>query len=159
MTHEETASIRSIDNGVSQRPSVNYCAWLGPIVTFVGAVSYFLYFVRFANLRDFPWVNLPLVICGAVLSIIGFGRTFRVSGYGRASRVFAGTAGLLSVALAGLFVWYIYGFSYQMPSADGVVNVSEPAPDFSLPDQNRQVVGLGDFRGRKLVITFYRGYW
>ena len=53
-----------------RRPSLNYGAWLGPLVTFVGAISYFVYFVRFADLRDFPWVNLPLVGLGAMLSIV-----------------------------------------------------------------------------------------
>jgi len=39
----------------------NHAIWLGPIVTFAGAVSYFLYFARFPSLRDVPWVNLPIV--------------------------------------------------------------------------------------------------
>jgi peroxiredoxin len=30
-----------------------------------------------------------------------------------------------------------------------------PAPDFALPDQDRNSVRLGDFAGRRLVIAFY----
>jgi peroxiredoxin len=31
------------------------------------------------------------------------------------------------------------------------------APDFTLPDQDRNEVGLADFAGRKLVLAFYPG--
>ncbi len=159
MTNSETAAEQSPLNQQLKRPSLNYFAWLGPIVTFLGAISYFVYFVRFPDLRDFPWVNLPLVGVGACLSIVGIHRAFRVPGYGLMSKVFASIAGLASFGLAGLFCLQIFSLSYQMPAADGVVNVSQPAPDFSLQNQNKQVVELADFRGQKLVITFYRGYW
>jgi peroxiredoxin len=36
-----------------------------------------------------------------------------------------------------------------------VIEPGSPAPDFSLPDQAGEMVGLGDFAGRKLVIAFY----
>ena len=34
-------------------------------------------------------------------------------------------------------------------------NTSEPAPDFTLPDQDGRDVTLRDFRGRKVVLYFY----
>lgn len=36
-----------------------------------------------------------------------------------------------------------------------MVNVGEPAPDFELPDQDGDLVALGDFEGRTLVLYFY----
>jgi peroxiredoxin len=36
------------------------------------------------------------------------------------------------------------------------IEIGDEAPDFALPDQNRQTVRLSDFRGRKnVVIVFY----
>jgi peroxiredoxin len=38
----------------------------------------------------------------------------------------------------------------------GPVQVGDEAPDFALPDQDRQLVRLSDFRGRKnVVVVFY----
>lgn len=159
MTHSEMASEQTSRNRHLRGLSLNYLAWLGPIVTFVGAVSYFVYFVRFPDLRDFPRVNLPLVGIGVILSIVGLDRAFRVPGHGLKSKVFASIGGLASVGLAALFCFYIFSLSYQMPATDGVVEVSQPAPEFSLQDQNKQVVKLADYRGKKLVIAFYRGHW
>jgi peroxiredoxin len=36
-----------------------------------------------------------------------------------------------------------------------MVEPGTPAPDFSLPDQNGNMVSLGDFAGRKLMLCFY----
>ena len=141
------------------RPGLNYLAWLGPIVTFAGAISYFLYFVRFPDLRDFPWVNLPLVGLGVLLSGVGLLRAFSNANYKILSKGFASIGFLFSLALAALFTFYIFSISYQMPSAEGVSQVSDVAPAFALLDQNNQTVQLSSFRDKKLVITFYRGYW
>ncbi len=50
---------------------LRHALWLAPLITFVGFVSYYLVFVNIPALRDFPWVNLPLVALGAVLAIVG----------------------------------------------------------------------------------------
>ena len=39
------------------------------------------------------------------------------------------------------------------------VRVGEKAPDFALPSASGKTVQLSDFRGRKVLIDFYRGYW
>ena len=36
-----------------------------------------------------------------------------------------------------------------------MIEAGTPAPEFSLPDQDGNMVGLGDFSGRKLVLAFY----
>jgi len=35
------------------------------------------------------------------------------------------------------------------------LQTGDPAPDFSAPDQNENIVNLADFKGRKLFIFFY----
>lgn len=43
---------------------------------------------------------------------------------------------------------------------DKVLNVGEPAPEFSLPDENRKLVKLkGLLVQGPVVISFYRGQW
>jgi cytochrome oxidase Cu insertion factor (SCO1/SenC/PrrC family) len=42
----------------------------------------------------------------------------------------------------------------QIASAVGRV-----APDFSLPDAEHRAVKLSSFRGQKVLLIFYRGYW
>lgn len=40
------------------------------------------------------------------------------------------------------------------------VAVGEPAPDFTLEDQNNNKATLSDARGKSpVVLVFYRGYW
>jgi peroxiredoxin len=37
--------------------------------------------------------------------------------------------------------------------------VGQPAPSFTLRDQNRRSVSLAGAAGTKVVLVFYRGYW
>jgi cytochrome oxidase Cu insertion factor (SCO1/SenC/PrrC family) len=40
------------------------------------------------------------------------------------------------------------------------VQVGNPAPDFVLEDENRTLISLSEFRGKKnVVLVFYRGHW
>ncbi|RMG50585.1 MAG: hypothetical protein D6723_12000 [Acidobacteria bacterium] len=34
-----------------------------------------------------------------------------------------------------------------------------PAPDFALTNQRGHPVRLRDYRGKKVVLVFYRGFW
>ena len=42
----------------------------------------------------------------------------------------------------------------QIASATG-----KPVPDFRLKDENSQYVTLSSFRGSKVLLMFFRGYW
>ena len=47
-----------------------------------------------------------------------------------------------------------------MPTDLERVKVGDPAPDFTLEDENGKLVTLSQFRGKKYVIlVFYRGHW
>ena len=124
--------------------------WLGPLVGVVGLVSYFTVFARIPTLRDVPWLNLPMVLVGVVLSVHAV----------RRRRSIGSLAGLtVSVLSATLLAGYVWGLSNQLPATHGVVAVGAPAPSFALPDHKGREFRLEEFSGRTLVLVFYRGFW
>lgn len=136
---------------------LRHAFWLAPLITFAGFVSYYLVFVNIPALRDFPWVNLPLVALGAALAIAGL-----LSGWksgGRLKRSFLALGTLFSIAVAGLLFAYVFVISYQMPAESETTVALEIAPDFTLDDANGMPVSLADFRGKKVVLSFFRGFW
>jgi len=136
---------------------LRHALWLAPLITFVGFLSYYLVFVNIPALRDFPWINLPLVALGAALAIAGL-RVGWKSG-GRLKRGFLVLGTVCSIAAAGLLFAYVFVISYQMPAESQTTAALETAPDFTLDDANGNPVSLSDFRGKKVVLSFYRGFW
>jgi len=132
--------------------------WLGPVIVLAGVLSYFTYFARFAALRDFPWLNLPLVVLGLLLSALGSWIAFRVPGR-RRKKILAALAFGFSLSLSSLFGFYVFVLSYALPSPTTETLALTQAPEFELLDQHERPVRLADFRGRKLVLAFYRGHW
>lgn len=135
-----------------------HAVWIGLVVTLAGALSYFLYFFQFPDLRDFPVVNLPLVVGGLLLTVVGCWRMFRQQGraWGKA---LAAIGLLLALGVAGLFNFYVFVYSYQLPASADAPASQAKAPDFALSDQAGNTVRLSDYRGKKLVMVFYRGHW
>ena len=132
--------------------------WVGVLTALAGSVSYFSWAVQFAALRDFPLFNLPMVLLGAALAGAGCLRVFKREG-GIVGKGLAGVGLLAAVGIAGLFAFYIFGVSADLPEAAGAPAVGEAAPDFTLPDENGQPVRLSDYLGSKVVLLFYRGFW
>lgn len=136
----------------------NHLLWVGPLLAFAGTVSYFEVFSYIAVLRDFPWLNFPLVLAGIVVSVVGLWRAF--SDEPTLLSRFLAVCGLLaSLAIGGLFSFYVLVLSNRLPSIDGVAAELATAPDFTLTDQNGRPVTLSDFRGHNVVLVFYRGHW
>ncbi len=131
--------------------------WMGLLIVLIGAMSYFMVFAKFPVTRDVPWVNLPIVFLGVVLALIGS------SGWrsrkGMRNRVGAITCGVLSVAFAALFVAYIYIISSNIPKPTSASTELAQSSDFTLPNQVGKPVSLSDYTGRRVVISFFRGYW
>jgi hypothetical protein len=125
--------------------------FLGPILALVAVASYFALFVNWAITRDVPWVNLILLALALAASIAGLVRARR--------RVLATGGLVLTLALSGLFVWYCYVFSYQIPSAELALDVGAPVPALVLRDDRDQDVELAALSREKLVLVFYRGHW
>lgn len=142
---------------MSPRRRRNHMIWIGLLVTVAGALSYFLFFVRFPPLRDFPWVNLPLVVLGLGLSTLGVWRAFLQPAVFR-GRVFAPLGFAFSLLLATAFVFYIFWLS-DLPEASDVARNLVRAPDFALASTDGETVRLSDFLGEKVVLVFYRGFW
>lgn len=136
----------------------NHALWLGPLLVFTGAVSYFMVFARYPGLRDVPWLNLPWVLIGLIVSAAGVRRAFRRSA-GLAGRLGGVFVLVVAVLLSGLFVFYVFHLSYQVPPPQPETMALETAPDFALTDPDGREVSLAQFAGTNLVLTFYRGYW
>ena len=52
------------------------------------------------------------------------------------------------ITLSVIILGFLWGKS--MP-----ITIGDPAPDFSLPDENGQMHSLSQYRGRKVVVYFY----
>jgi hypothetical protein len=136
----------------------NHAIWLGPGLTFVGAVSYFIVFAHYPVTRDFPWVNLPAVVAGVAVSALGLARAARRPAVFRGRRL--GTIGLaLSLLLGATFAVYVFHYSYRLPEPTPTSLALNDVRDFSLTDHRGRAFRLGELRGRKVVLVFYRGYW
>lgn len=144
--------------GHARRHLAIHGLWFGPLLTFAGMVSYFEYFVRFPVLRDFPWVNLPLVLAGLASALVGLWVAFR-----RPARLWVRLAGVLAVAFAGLvggfFLTYVFALSYDLPEVGPSDRLMIRSPEFALSDHTGSLHRLSDYRGRKVVLVFYRGHW
>jgi len=135
-----------------------HASWLGPLITLFGFLSYFLYFYQYPATRDFPIVNLPLVLLGLGLSALGCWSLLK--NRARLLRKLLGGLGLLfSFGLTGLLIFYVFYYSYQLPESTAAPAVKTPAPDFTLTDANGEPVTLSSLRGKKVIIDFYRGNW
>jgi hypothetical protein len=130
--------------------SPNHAAWIGPLLVLFGAISYFTLAVKFPDLRDTAVVNLVLVAAGLVITTWGLFRR----------RNWKSWLGFLSgTTLAGLFLYYIFGLSSQLPGPQTAPSVGDLAPPLTLPDQTGRVLSLDDLRGERVLVVFYRGYW
>jgi len=48
----------------------------------------------------------------------------------------------------------------ELPPTDlNRIQVGRPAPDFALPTGDGRMLSLSDFRGKNVVLVFYRGQW
>jgi hypothetical protein len=132
---------------------VNGRIWGGLLLSFVAAISYFLFFDRFPLTRDVPWVNVILFIAAIALLIGGFRRARR--------KVWAGIGVAIGILL---FVGFALGVTVgsRAPLSPAAPRVGQKAPDFALLDSTRHEVSLAQLLAsspRGVVLVFYRGYW
>jgi hypothetical protein len=132
----------------------NWAPLAGLLLALVAVGTYFTVVTtvvgpRFPWFRDHPLLNFALLAVALGLAWRGVRRG------GWPARV----AGLGTVALAGLFTFYVYGLSSWLPAADAAPRVGQPAPAFSRLDDQGRTVTLDSLRGAPTVLVFYRGFW
>ena len=130
----------------------------GPIITFLGAVSYFLVFAQFPTLRDTPWVNIPLVVIGCGISFRGLLSAFQER-HRWVRCLLSGAGLLLSIGLTGLFLTYVGYLSFQLPAESEIGASMSVIPPFTSTDQSGSTFNSVDLIGTNLILIFYRGHW
>jgi hypothetical protein len=132
----------------------------GALLGIGGVVTYFLLVLRhdprLRGLLDAPILHLGAVGTGIGLSLIGM-RQARQRTHG--GRILAPVLAVLNVGFAGLFLWFLFVHTANLPEAARAPAVGTVAPDFALRDQADHEVRLSSLRGHPVVLLFYRGFW
>lgn len=130
-------------------------ALAGLALGLAGLVAYFVVVLgahgRLPRVRNDALPNWIAIGLGLALSV----RALTSASSGR--RLTAGILLGLNAAVAIGFAVILYVAS-ALPLVRGPV-VGQPAPPFALPDQSGSTVQLADFRGKPLLLVFYRGHW
>ncbi|MEM6453649.1 MAG: peroxiredoxin family protein [Acidobacteriota bacterium] len=134
----------------------NHLLWFGPLMSIVGVLSYYLIFSQFPATRDVPWVNLPLVIGGAMLSFLALWRARRQPERYR-GRWVGGVSVILSSFLLVTFVQANFVGAAQLPAPPAWQDAA--APTFALPAHTGETLALEALRGEIVLLVFYRGAW
>jgi multisubunit Na+/H+ antiporter MnhB subunit len=145
--------------------SRNFLPLAGFAVCAIAFVSYFLVFARFPATRDVPWASWLLFALGLGMVGAGIARAFRQPERYR-GRIAGPVFGVLSLAVAGLFVFMTLVMTRQLPASSGAPKVGDKAPELALPDPSGRTVRLAELLGPAngrpgswVLLIFYRGYW
>jgi hypothetical protein len=145
---------------MTTRAARNWPAIGGFLCGLGGVVGYFtLVLIHNPRLRwliHTPVLNLVLVAAGLCLSLLGVIQAFQGKRGGKFS---APALAALNLALSGFLGWHLFVASYRLPPAMRAPTVGAVAPDFELKDERGVPVRLSSFRGRSVVLLFYRGFW
>jgi hypothetical protein len=137
----------------------NWPIWVGFAVALLAVFTYEPVFLRFPITRDFPWVNLLLMVVSLCLLVAGLRRAFGSPGKYRGN-IAGPILTFVSVALFGLFCFVIF-YATRIPAPEGALRPGQHAPDFTLTATDGKPVTLSELRTgkRAVLLIFYRGYW
>jgi hypothetical protein len=148
----------------------NFLLYLGFLLTLFAFLSYFLFFYRFPVTRDIPWANWLLFGIALIALGVGLARAFRQSDVYR-GKVSGPILAALSLAVVGMFSYIVFFQSKELPASKQAPQLGQKAPDFTLPDKDRNPVTLSKIWGTSVAVPatgradqwvlliFYRGYW
>ena len=141
---------------------INWHLWTGFLLSLFAFLSYPTLFVQWPLTRNFPWVNILLLVLAIVLLFFGLKRAF-APGRGAISRVGAVLLGVISAMSLALFILVAFVSATWLPKSEAAPKVGARAPDFTLTDTAGKRISLADLRGadgtRGVLLIFYRGYW
>lgn len=131
----------------------NWPLWLGLLLSAAALVTYFTVFARFPITRDVPWATFLLFAMALVLLVAGWRRAPR--------KTLATLVTIFAVALMALFTTYTLALTKTPAVSAATPTVGQKAPDFTLPDKNRELVTLSKVLegSNGVLLIFYRGYW
>lgn len=145
----------------------NLSVWAGFLVVVAGFVSYVTVFVRFPATRDVPWATLLIFAAGLALIVRGWARARRAPDLYR-GRIAGPVLLVFGAALVAFFCFGMFYQARQIPPSGGAPRVGQKAPDFTLPDQDGNLVTLsglldsgadGSGGSAGVVLIFFRGHW
>jgi hypothetical protein len=122
---------------------------LPPLLAIGGFVAYFLVTTRLGIYRSVPWEYLAVIAAGAGLG------AWRLA---RAPGLASGLSALLSAGVLGFALWYLLGYS-MYAAREERPRAGDRFPDFTLADSTGGSFHLGELRGKRVLLLFYRGDW
>ena len=66
---------------------------------------------------------------------------------------------LLAILFVVLLAAGFVAWKLRLPKPQSSFTSLQPAPDFTLNDQDGKPFTLSSLRGSRVVLVFYRGYW
>src|SRR5260370_40472484 len=139
--------------------------WTGLLITVLGALSNFLYFINPPAQSLLPWINFIVPAIGLLIVLVGLRRVVaQRRSYG--VKILGGVFALVCLALAG---GSTLGFFHarDIPESSGAPRPGQKAPDFALADSSGQTVLLSRLLSKPaqgdppkaVLLVFYRGFW
>jgi hypothetical protein len=150
----------------SKNPRRYRVLWLGLLITVLGALSNWLYFLALPGQEVFPWINVLVPAAGLVVLLVGTRRAF-VNPQTYGGKLLAPALVILSAVVFAVSAWGLH-HARDLPAASGAPRVGEKAPDFTLANANGQATSLSRLLTesmsnsappKALLLVFYRGYW
>lgn len=122
-------------------------AWYGAALALLPMLGFMVYLAVFSTARTsrYLWIQLAGALLGGALAIVELEPLVPV--------VYA-----LVLGLGGVLA-YIFWYSRLDRAVNGVLQVGKQLPEFELEDADGNAVSSQRFRGRKLLMMFYRGNW
>ena len=150
----------------SNNPRRYQVLWLGLLITVLGVLSNWLYFLALPGQEIFPWINVLVPATGLVVVLVGLRRAF-VSPQTSGGKILAPVFAIVSAVVFGASVWGLH-HARDLPAASGAPRIGEKAPDFTLVSANGRATSLPQLLSepmsnsappKALLLVFYRGYW